>query len=230
MSGIPDLASVEAMDAADVLRPMRDRFLLPDGLIYLDGNSLGAASPRRLRRTAKGRYAGMGRGPHPELELRPAGSTCRVELGDRIGRLIGAAAGQTVVCDTTTRSTSTRRCMRRSGCGPAVRRHCRRRRQFPDRPLCGGRRGVDTARRVAAARRRRCADHRRADRRARRRRAGQPRKLQVGRAARHGGADRARPTRPARSSSGISATAPAPCRSTLTARMPTSPSAAPINT
>ena len=35
MTGIPDLASVEAMDTADVLRPLRDRFLLPDGLIYL---------------------------------------------------------------------------------------------------------------------------------------------------------------------------------------------------
>ncbi len=35
------LAEAKAADAADPLRPLRNRFHLPEGVIYLDGNSLG---------------------------------------------------------------------------------------------------------------------------------------------------------------------------------------------
>lgn len=100
MSKIPDLAAVEAMDAADPLRPMRDRFVLPEGLIYLDGNSLGAASPAAINEAAVAANQEWGQ------DLIRSWNTAGwfdmpVELGDRIGRLIGAAAGQTVVADTT---------------------------------------------------------------------------------------------------------------------------------
>lgn len=33
--------SCESMDAADELAHVRERFVMPDGTIYLDGNSLG---------------------------------------------------------------------------------------------------------------------------------------------------------------------------------------------
>jgi len=45
----------EALDAADPLAPLRVRFDLPEGVIYLDGNSLGPpprAALKRLHETA----------------------------------------------------------------------------------------------------------------------------------------------------------------------------------
>jgi kynureninase len=100
MTSLPDLAAVEAMDAADPLRPFRSRFALPEGVIYLDGNSLGAASHDVFSELQQAATEEWGNGL-----IRSWNSAgwfhLPLELGDRIGRLIGSAPGQTVVTDST---------------------------------------------------------------------------------------------------------------------------------
>ncbi|PND17922.1 kynureninase [Ensifer sp. MMN_5] len=100
MTALPDFAAIEAMDAADGLRSLRERFILPTGLIYLDGNSLGVASHAAFAELQKAATEEWGQ------DLIRSWNTAGwfdmpLSLGDRVGRLIGAAVGQTVVCDTT---------------------------------------------------------------------------------------------------------------------------------
>ncbi|MBB5574338.1 MULTISPECIES: kynureninase [Rhizobium] len=100
MTSLPDLAAVEAMDAADPLRSFRSRFALPEGVIYLDGNSLGAASHDVFAELQQAATEEWGNGL-----IRSWNSAgwfhLPLDLGDSIGRLIGAAPGQTVVTDST---------------------------------------------------------------------------------------------------------------------------------
>ena len=100
MAEVPDLAAIEAMDAADPLRALRGRFVLPEGVIYLDGNSLGAASSNIFDDIARTAREEWGQGLIRSWN-KAGWFDMPVALGDRIGRLIGAAAGQTVVADTT---------------------------------------------------------------------------------------------------------------------------------
>jgi len=100
MTALPDLAAIEAMDAADGLRAMRERFILPEGLVYLDGNSLGVASKAAFTELQAAAAEEWGQ------DLIRSWNTAGwfdmpLTLGDRVGRLVGAAAGQTAVCDTT---------------------------------------------------------------------------------------------------------------------------------
>jgi kynureninase len=89
-----------ARDASDPLSGFRDRFVMPDGVIYLDGNSLGPmprAAAHLLDRTITQEWA------HDLIKSWNSAGWFEMplRLGDRVGALIGAAAGQTVVCDTT---------------------------------------------------------------------------------------------------------------------------------
>jgi len=55
---IPEMRAAE-FDAADPLGPYRERFTLPEGVIYLDGNSLGAlpkATPAALARVVESEW------------------------------------------------------------------------------------------------------------------------------------------------------------------------------
>lgn len=89
-----------AHDAADPMAPLRAQFDLPEGIIYLDGNSLGARPVRALARTTEVIAAEWG----VDL-IRSWNSAGWFELprrlGDRLAPFIGAASGEVVITDST---------------------------------------------------------------------------------------------------------------------------------
>jgi kynureninase len=92
--------ALAALDAADALAPFRDRFVLPEGVIYLDGNSLGPvpkATPGRIAEMVEREWGGSlirAWTEHRWIDL-------PMRVGEKIGRLIGAAPGSTLVADST---------------------------------------------------------------------------------------------------------------------------------
>jgi kynureninase len=88
------------LDADDELAPVRERFALPAGVIYLDGNSLGALPrhvPARLARAIEDEWGqGLIRSWNDAGWIDAARRT-----GARIARLIGAAADEVSVADST---------------------------------------------------------------------------------------------------------------------------------
>lgn len=89
-----------ALDQKDPLGKCRKRFRIPSDTIYLDGNSLGALSVETassLTHTVEYEWG------HELIQSWNKAGWFELpsRLGDRIGAIIGAEAGQVVVCDNT---------------------------------------------------------------------------------------------------------------------------------
>lgn len=88
------------LDEHDPLAEMRSRFELPPGVVYLDGNSLGALASgvaQRLRAVTEDEWGVdlAGSWVHGRWMDAP------FQVGNRIARLIGARDGEVLVADTT---------------------------------------------------------------------------------------------------------------------------------
>jgi kynureninase len=100
MSELLTCRDLEILDRADPLRAFRDRFAIPEGVIYLDGNSLGAmprATPGRVREVVEDEW---GRDLIRSWNIN-GWIDIQQRIGAKIGRLIGARDGETIVADST---------------------------------------------------------------------------------------------------------------------------------
>ena len=93
-------ADLAQLDARDPLAGLRESFALPEGVLYLDGNSLGAlpkATAARLTQVIEAEWGKdliKGWRAHGWMAL-------PFRVGEKIARLVGAAPGQCVAIDTT---------------------------------------------------------------------------------------------------------------------------------
>ena len=102
-TALPPTASRDdciALDRVDPLAALRDEFVLPEGVVYLDGNSLGALPRRTATRLADVAAREWGEGL-----IRSWNDAGWIDLsqriGDKIAVLIGARAGEVSVADST---------------------------------------------------------------------------------------------------------------------------------
>ena len=89
-----------ALDAADPLAPLREQFSLPEGLIYLDGNSLGVLPRSTAARVQAVVTQEWGQGLIGSWN-QAGWISLPQRLGDKIARLVGVGAGELVVADST---------------------------------------------------------------------------------------------------------------------------------
>ena len=89
-----------SFDRQDPLAAVRQEFALPDGVIYLDGNSLGALPRQTAQRLNQVIAEEWGTGL-----IRSWNAAHWIDaparIGDKIARLIGASAGEVIVADST---------------------------------------------------------------------------------------------------------------------------------
>ncbi|RKE50103.1 MULTISPECIES: kynureninase [unclassified Sphingomonas] len=93
------LEDARALDATDPLAAYRDKFALPKGVIYLDGNSLGAlpkATPAALGDVATRQW-----GDRLIRSWNEGWIDAPQRIGAKIAPLIGAAADEVIIGDTT---------------------------------------------------------------------------------------------------------------------------------
>jgi kynureninase len=93
------LAQARALDAADPLAPIRDRFALPEGVIYLDGNSLGPLTHASAAAVADCTTRQWG--DRLIRSWNEGWIDAPVRLGAKLAPLLGAAPQEVIVGDTT---------------------------------------------------------------------------------------------------------------------------------
>lgn len=94
------LEDAARLDAEDPLAFTRERFHIPEGVIYLDGNSLGCmpkSAPARMARAVEHEWGERLIGSWNEAGW----VDLPQRLGDQIATLVGAEAGSVVVTDST---------------------------------------------------------------------------------------------------------------------------------
>lgn len=94
------LDKARALDAGDPLASYRERFTLPEGVIYLDGNSLGALPKRTAEVLARVVAREWGEGLIGSWNS--AGwFDMAARVGGKIAPLVGAAPHEVIACDST---------------------------------------------------------------------------------------------------------------------------------
>lgn len=95
-----DRETCQSFDRQDPLAAFRDEFALPEGVIYLDGNSLGALPRQTVARLNEVAVDEWGSGLIRSWNAAHWIDAPR-RIGDKIARLIGAEAGEVIVADST---------------------------------------------------------------------------------------------------------------------------------